>query len=379
MTKHQRPKIPDSVRLKLWIDSGGRCEFPGCNKIVWRDGLTLREDNFAILAHMIAASPIGPRGDAVLSPKLARDFSNLMLVCLEHSKLIDGKYKKDFPVEYLKLYKRKHEERIRMQTMVGPNMATTVVRFVTHIGDRPVEISLAQAYEAILPRFPADDKGVFLNFTMKEGRGNKQFWKGFADDISKRLLRDFTPGNDSTHFSHLSIFALAPIPLLMHFGNKLGDLIPADLYQKHRDTDDWKWKREPRHDNFSYEVKKKITGRRSKKIAIILSLSGKIHAKEVLKAVPDASAFYEITIPNPETEFLKFASRLQKFRSIYRDLLTTIRKKHGHDCEIHLFPAVPAPIAVICGKILLPKTDPGVLVYDNDKQKSGFVPALKIN
>jgi hypothetical protein len=379
MAKHQRPKIPDSVRLKLWIASGGRCEFPGCNKIVWRDGLTLREDNFAILAHMIAASPEGPRGDVVLSSKLAKDFSNLMLVCFEHSKLIDGKHRKDFPVEYLRLYKKKHEERIRMQTAVGPEMATTVVRFVARIGDRPVEISIAQAYEAILPRFPADEKGVFLDFTMKEGRGSKQFWKGFASDVSKRLLRDFTPGNDGTRFSHLSIFALAPMPLLMHFGNKLGNLIPADLYQKHRDTDDWKWKREPRRDDFSYEVKKKITGRRSKKIAIILSLSGKIHAKEVLEAVPDASALYEITIPNPETGFLKFASRLQKFRSVYRDLLTAIRKKHGHDCEIHLFPAVPAPVAVMCGKELLPKTDPSVLVYDNDKQKGGFVPALKIN
>jgi hypothetical protein len=44
MAKNQRPKISDDVKLKLWVFSGGRCEFPGCNKPVWRDGLTLKDE-----------------------------------------------------------------------------------------------------------------------------------------------------------------------------------------------------------------------------------------------------------------------------------------------------------------------------------------------
>ncbi|MCX6753994.1 MAG: hypothetical protein NTV03_02995 [Candidatus Nomurabacteria bacterium] len=60
--------IPQDVKLKLWVLSGGRCEFPGCNEYVWRDGLTLQEDNFSHMAHIVSDSPGGPRGDDELSP-----------------------------------------------------------------------------------------------------------------------------------------------------------------------------------------------------------------------------------------------------------------------------------------------------------------------
>lgn len=379
MAKNKRPKIPDPIKLKLWVTSGGRCEFPGCNKIVWRDGLTLKEDNFAHMAHLVAASPNGPRGDATLSPKLAEDFSNLMLVCFDHSKLIDGKNKSDFTLDYLRTYKKKHEERIHMQTAVSPDMASTVVRFMANIGERPVDISLSQAYQAIFPRFPLDEKGILLDFTNKQGRGGRSFWKEFANDIATQIKTSFSLGNDRKRLEHLSIFALAPMPLLMHFGNKIGNMIASDIYQKHRDTNDWNWKKEPRVDKFSYIVKRPTGKNKSKKITLIISLSGKILLNEVKKIIPDAHSVYEITIKNPSVEFLKHKSRLEKFRKEYRNLITEIREKHGAGCEIHLFPAVPAPIAVMCGRELLPKIDPKILVYDNDKEKSGFVFTIKIN
>ena len=33
--KKKRPAIPENVKRELWIKSGGRCEFRGCNK--WSD------------------------------------------------------------------------------------------------------------------------------------------------------------------------------------------------------------------------------------------------------------------------------------------------------------------------------------------------------
>src|SRR3989338_11489986 len=97
----KRPPIPVSVQLKLWVKSAGRCEFLGCNKPLWKDGLTIKEDNYSHIAHIVAWTPGGPRGDEILSPKLAKDFLNLMLVCFDHSKLLDGKNKLDFSVDLL--------------------------------------------------------------------------------------------------------------------------------------------------------------------------------------------------------------------------------------------------------------------------------------
>ena len=62
-----RTSIPVSVRLKLWIKSGGRCQFRGCNKLLYRDDLTQTERNSSYFAHIVADSPGGVRGDKELS------------------------------------------------------------------------------------------------------------------------------------------------------------------------------------------------------------------------------------------------------------------------------------------------------------------------
>jgi len=372
-----RQKIPESVMLKLWVLSGGRCEFPSCNELVWRDDLTLKEDNFAHMAHIVAASPSGPRGDEELSPELQTDYDNLMLVCLKHSKLIDGRNEGDYTVEQLREYKTKHEERIRRQTSIGPESATTVVRFQSPIRDRKVTISRPQVYEALYPRFPADDKGVLLDFTNKAGGGDDAFWKQFAGEIAEAVKHAFRMGNDEQRYEHLSVFALAPIPALMYLGNQIGNVVVVDLFQKHRDTDDWKWKEEHQHDTFEYRYTK-IDGTKKEGVALVLSLSGKVSPEEYKKVVGDVPV-YEIEVEGATPEFLSYKSRLQKFRVLYRKVLSEIRAKHGGDCTVHLFPAIPSPIAVLCGKELLPKSDPTVLVYDNDKTKGGFVPILTIN
>ena len=196
--------------LKLWVLSGGQYEFPSCNEMVWRDKLTLREDNFAHKAHIVAASPYGPRGDNELSPELEMNFDNLLLLCLKHSKLIDGKNADGYTVEQLRAYKSKHEDRIRRQTALGPENATTVVRFQSPIRDRRVAISKSQAYGALHPRFPADDKGVFIDFSHKAGGGDRVFWHEFAREISEQVRHAFRAGNDEQRYDHLSIFALAP-------------------------------------------------------------------------------------------------------------------------------------------------------------------------
>ena len=369
--------IPQDVKLKLWVLSGGRCEFPGCNDYVWRDGLTLQEDNFAHMAHIIADSPGGPRGDLELSEEMAKDFDNLMLVCLKHSRLVDGKNKTDYTIEDLRQYKKNHEDRIRLQTDLQPNNTTTVLRFMANIGDRAVNVPVKDTHHAILPKFPADDRGIVLNFTNRPGRGEESYWKSCAEDIVKQVERELTDGNDRPRPNHISIFALGPIPLLMKLGNAIGNTIAVDLYQRHRDTENWEWKSE-NEDPFEYTIRE-APASSSKDVAIVLSLSGKIHEDEVYKKFSQRPYLYEISIDSPSPAFLNQKSQLEKFRKRYRELLSQIRTSHGEDVNIHLFPAVPAPIAVLCGRELLPKSDPSVTVYDHEKDKGGFIQIFAIN
>ena len=95
MTKNKKPEpkitrknVPFHTKLKLFGRAAGRCEFSGCNKPIWRNELTLTEGNFGEVAHIIAASEDGPRGNEK-SADLQIEFDNLMLVCQRCHKEID--------------------------------------------------------------------------------------------------------------------------------------------------------------------------------------------------------------------------------------------------------------------------------------------------
>ncbi|MCJ7457496.1 MAG: SAVED domain-containing protein [candidate division Zixibacteria bacterium] len=375
--KYGRPNIPSETVLKLWAVTAGRCEFLGCNKPLWRDDLTWKEANFSHIAHIISYSPSGPRGDKIQSKKLEKEFSNLMLVCLKHHKLIDSKkYVDKYPAELLKSYKEQHEKRIGIQTSKQKDMVTTVLIFKANIGDRKVHIAFDEACEAIEPKFPSDGKPIDLDFTGFSGDGSKNYWMTLQQEIMGKVKLNLDSGNRP---NHLSIFALGPIPLLVQLGRSVGNTISADIYQHHRHTEDWKWKTNNQSSKFKYIVKRRQINSRSKKIALMLSLSGKVHLSEVKDLLHKNIPLYEVTIKKPSTSFLKSKAQLLQFQRTYRDLLTEIRTRHGSNCEVHLFPAVPAPIAVVCGRELLPKIDPPLFVYDNNKEKGGFKYTLTIN
>lgn len=110
--KPNRGPDPSELTLRmLCANAAGRCQFEGCNRPVFFDGLTLREFNKSNIAHIVSSSFNGPRGDALRSHQLSDQLCNLMLLCPDHHKLID-----DFPDAYpeaeLLDMKRRHEEAI---------------------------------------------------------------------------------------------------------------------------------------------------------------------------------------------------------------------------------------------------------------------------
>ena len=90
---------------------------------------------------------------------------------------------------------------------------------------------------------------------------------------------------------------------------------------------------------------------------------------------------YEITLGDrsPNTGFLRQREDLESFRDIYRGLLAQLRRDHVHLSELHVFPAVPAPAAIVCGFDLLPKVDPILVIYDRVNSEGGFIERLRVN
>lgn len=80
--------IPEKIKLILMGKSGAKCEFRGCNKKILEETLTGKSGIYSNFAHIIANRVNGPRGDKELSPKLDKEESNVMVLCLNITNLL---------------------------------------------------------------------------------------------------------------------------------------------------------------------------------------------------------------------------------------------------------------------------------------------------
>ncbi|AVH68350.1 MULTISPECIES: HNH endonuclease [unclassified Nostoc] len=376
-----RKSIPEAVKLQLWVKSAGRCEFKGCNTPVWYNGLTLSEGNFAEVAHIIGSSETGPRGTDQ-SEDLQIDFSNLMLLCQRCHIEID-RHQRKYPTELLRRWKQEHEDRIEIQTSYPEDIhKSTVLLFSVNIGDRIVPINTEVIRNAMFPKFPTDLKGIKIEESHFDRLGTPEQWQTFADNkIKRRILRDLEEGIDDVKIKHFSIFGISPMPLLMYLGKCIGDTVPADIYQSHRNIEDtsktWSWQ-EDSSVELPYLVSCEQDGK-GEVVLLKLAISDTIEYDKYENLVSDNCSIYQITVSEASPHFLKLKRQLEIFSYEYRKLLNQIQAKHGKNCKILILPAVPVSIAVECGRVILPTKDPEIYACEYYREKGGFQRVLKIN
>lgn len=105
-----KTKIPPKKLLNQGRSRQVDVSTRGCNKPLQRTDLTLGKMNTAYIAHIVADSPDGPRGDEHRSELLAKDFNNLMLLCDTHHRLIDREDIEGHPEDRLLKIKEEQEK-----------------------------------------------------------------------------------------------------------------------------------------------------------------------------------------------------------------------------------------------------------------------------
>jgi hypothetical protein len=374
-----RKAIPETTKLRLWVESAGRCEFKGCNTPVWHNGLTLSEGNFAEVAHIIGSSKDGPRGTDQ-SEDLQIDFDNLMLLCQRCHKEIDD-HPESYPVDLLRTWKQDHENRIEIQTSYPEDIhRSTLLVSSINIGDRIVPINMESIKNAMFPKFPTDFRGIKIEEKDFDRMGTPEHWQTFAEaKIKRRVLRYLDEGIDDKKIKHISLFGIAPMPLLMYLGRCIGDTVPTDIYQSHRNIENtsktWSWQEEVSAEN-TYSVSCRQEGK-GKIVFLILAISDLIERDKYENLISDTCSIYQISIPEPSPHFLKSKRQLEVFSYEYRKLLNKIQAGHRKDCKVYILPAVP--VSVECGRVILPTKDPEIYVCEYYGNKDGFRSVLQIN
>lgn len=227
-------------------------------------------------------------------------------------------------------------------------------------------------------RYMTDPRGYLIDLTGIRGDG-APFYEAARESIRISVAKLYEGGMDLEKTQHISLFALAPMPLLIYLGSQLSNKIAVDAFQRHRDTDDWIWKTSGEPIGHQFRIVREGTDKT--KVAWLFSLSGTIGLEKLPPVITPDFYVYEVTLAtgNPNPMYLRLKADLDNFRHTYREALRAIERAHPMLTEIHLFPACPAPVAVSIGLDVLPKIDPALLVYDNDKAKGGFNFVFEVN
>ena len=367
--------IPESVKIRLWGKAAGHCQYDGCNQPLWIDTLTQSQFNSAYIAHIIADKPTGPRGDAILSEQLKADITNLMLLCDVHHRQIDIADVDGCPVELLRSMKERHEQRIELVTSLGPDRQSHVVLYGANIGTHNAPLSLNKAAKAMLPDlYPAEPHPIALGLSNSSIQDRDAiYWAAESAHLSNLVSQQVKPRLAQGQVEHLSIFALAPQPLLMKLGHLLCDIPAGEVYQLHREPPDWCWQPDPADFDLVITEPKQFDG----PPALVFSLSATVNDDRIEAVLPGAN-IWKLASSEQNNDFLKGRGQARLFRQQVRLLLDRIKAAHGEQATLHLFPAMPVALAVDFGRVIMPKADLKMQIYDQNQALGGFVPALTI-
>lgn len=272
--------------------------------------------------------------------------------------------------------KKVHEDRIEYLTSLKTKDLSHMVFYTPNIGSNIIRINPENAINAVLPEFyPAERTPIELHCTNSDYKDNEEkYWEFEKDQLVRKYETKIRTRIAKGEINHLSIFAIAPQPLLIELGRQISDIQPAEIYQKHREPDTWGWQKEPQTFEYIIHEPKKV----SNKIALNLSLSGTIDNDRITSILGDDVSIWTITIAKPDNDFIKSRKQVEIFRQTMRSLFDRIKIVHGQNNGINVFPACPVSIAIEIGRVWMPKADLPLIIYDQNNTQKKFIHAIDI-
>lgn len=377
MIKEVTRSVRRTTERELWARAAGRCEFNGCNKLLYKSPVTQEAVNVSEMAHIYSFSEKGPRGWGPfrLSPGNLNDISSLLLVCQDcHTEIDKEEHGGRYQASLLIRWKEEHERRVAMVTGVNPKNSSYVVLYGANIGHEKSLLQPEHAKWALFPDwYPGEEHPVELSMSW-EGKDDEQnYWLIEETNLVRAFERQVKPL--IAEGCHFSIFAFAPIPLLIRLGTLFTDKIDAQVYQLHREPKKtWEWGNSVEDNPYLMHKPDTVSG----PPALVISLSDRVARERVVSILGPNTTIWELTVREPGADFLKNTAQLSEFRIACRQLMILITDMHGIETPLALFPAMPVACAVELGRIRMPKSQMPWTIYDHNGRLGVFVPTITV-
>lgn len=377
----QRPRIPTATQQALWARAAGRCQFRGCNKVLYLDKLTKGASNLGQVSHIVSWTPSGPRGHPERSEALATIIDNLILTCRDHGKLIDDTERVEtYPESLLLEFKQEHEERVRLLTGSKKNNRTHVLLVQAPVNKEKVVIDSGAAHVAILPCYPAAEEPRRIDLTdLSGGQLTEELLRATSTGLKNQLSEFLQQRADGQPINDISIFSLAPIPLLVLLGKVLGETRKIRLFQWHRLSQDWQWpEEEEARDFYSIDKALSVSECGTDDLAILLSITHRIDRDLVFERLGRTVPVVEISASAPSRDFLSSRKRLEVFGYECRKVLDRLPRLRDQVRDLHLFAAAPAPVVIEFGRCVKPFHG-SIIAYEFREDLARYGAELRLN
>ena len=370
--------IKPGVRWMLWGKAAGRCEFSGCNRQLWKSPVTQEQVNIAEAAHIYAFSSGGPRGNAGIDEAHLNDIENLSLACHDcHKKMDQSQDGGRYTVELLKQWKAEHEKRVETVTGINPKKSSHVILYGANIGVHSSPLNFGEAAHALFPDFyPAEDRAIELGMVNSSFQDrNPTFWQVETEHLTNSFDRKVRQRIDSGQLNHMSVFGLAPQPLLILLGTLMIDITGADVYQRHREPRQcWDWPESAVPLQFEVHRPDSFDG----PPALVIALTAPVTDDRITSVIGENAGIWKISIPSPNNDQIKCRGDLSNFRKLVQPLLDEIKEAHGQTTPLHIFPVAGASVSIELGRKRMPKAHMPWVIYDQVNELGGFVQAINI-
>lgn len=169
-----------------------------------------------------------------------------------------------------------------------------------------------------------------------------------------------------------AVFSLAPIPLAAHLGFLFSDRVEVRAFQYDRDRAEWNWPNGPTPEAILIDT----VGLPPRpidepcEVTLRVSFSSRVAEADAKASAPGASYHVEIGVREPSKMWLRTEERLRAAAAAIREVLASLRDRFPRCTTLHVFAAVPTPIAVALGQAVNPRMDPPVALYEYSRQRA---------
>ncbi|MBC2644769.1 MULTISPECIES: SAVED domain-containing protein [unclassified Rhodococcus (in: high G+C Gram-positive bacteria)] len=369
--KGKRVNVGDLDARRVWVAAGGRCTF--CKEFLAEDETTGQSVFTGQLAHIVGATEEkgSPRGKSSKTLEQRALPENLMLLCAGEHKVIDTfEHWSTYGEAQLLAFKQQHERDVRELTGLLRKPKSTVIRVSGDVRGHAVDFSKQAVVRALLgeQRFPDfslhdDSQNCEVDLRPHDGEDESDgtYWKSTALTLRKRL-RPLNNHLKTKEIDHISVFALARIPILVQLGVLLDDVTNVTVHNRRRGSGEgWGWYAEGRSKNLTFGVTE-VPGQGDP--VVTFSVSGPVDL-DALPAELQGKPRYDIRAEgvklNPK--ILQSSEDLEALIDKWREVLATLETDHRNQ-PISLVLAVSAAAAVEIGRAHMTGAHAQLRVFD---------------